>query len=404
MFIELTNTPRDYAWGSYDGIAAFTGHPASGEPEAELWFGTHPGSPSRTPHTFPPAESAHRTLLDWVAAEPGMMLGDPGATELPILLKVLAARTPLSLQVHPSPGQAVQGYTDEVARGIGIDAFSRNYKDPYPKPEIIVAVTDFEGLCGFRPSSEVASFAADLAGLARAPSAALTHLLGLLADPTAMEPVVDWVLSSEPSAADCVAQVIGLAGSSEAMHTASAATFRTIRELAAHYPGDPGVVIAALLNRVTLRPGECLFAAAGVLHAYLHGVGIELMTASDNVLRGGLTPKHVDTGELLRVLSFDQGGPSVLEPRRVSENVTVYQPPAPFALTVAEVTGRLEPLAGGPAILLVERGRITLDGVDATVTLDRGRAMFVPASEPRLNVTGSGRLWLATVAGAPPAT
>ncbi len=401
MFIELTNTPRDYAWGSYHGVAAFTGHPASGEPEAELWLGTHPGSPSRTPRTYPPTEGGHDTLRDWVAAEPGPLLGDPDAVELPILLKVLAARTPLSLQVHPSPAQAAQGYTDEVSRGIGVDAFSRNYKDPYPKPEIIVAVTDFEGLCGFRPGAEVAAFAADLARLAAdsrlTPSSpALSRLLGLLAEPTAMEPIVDWLLSGESSAADCVAQVISLAGSPEAMHTASAATFRTIRELAAHYPGDPGVVIAALLNRVTLRPGECLFAAAGVLHAYLHGVGIELMTASDNVLRGGLTPKHVDTGELLRVLSFDQGGPSVLAPRRPSENVTVYQPPAPFALTVAEVTGRPEPLPGGPAILLVERGAVTVTGTDATVTLGRGQAVFVPASEPEITVSGNGRLWLAT--------
>ncbi len=402
MFIELTNTPRDYAWGSYDGISGFTGRPAGGQPEAELWFGTHPGSPSLTPRTFPPSDAGHPTLRDWVAAEPQLLLGDPDATELPILLKVLAARTPLSLQVHPSPAQAAQGYADEVARGIAAEAFSRSYKDPHPKPEIIVAVTDFEGLCGFRPSAEVAAFATDLGRLAaRSKSAqsspALSRLLGLLADPTAMEPIVDWLLSVQSSAADCVAQVIALAGSSEAMHTPSAVTFRTIRELAAHYPGDPGVVIAALLNRVTLRPGECLFAAAGVLHAYLHGVGIELMTASDNVLRGGLTPKHVDTGELLRVLSFDQGGPSVLPPRRPSENVTAYQPPAPFALTVAEVTGPPEPLSGGPAILLVERGTVTVTGADATVTLDRGQAVFVPACEPQLGVTGNGRLWLATV-------
>ncbi|MFT4217841.1 MAG: mannose-6-phosphate isomerase, class I [Micropruina sp.] len=398
MFIELTNTPRHYAWGSYDGIAAFTGHPASGEPEAELWFGTHPGSPSLTPRTFPSTNPGHETLRDWVAAEPEALLGSPDATELPILLKVLAARTPLSLQVHPSPEQAEQGYADEVARGIAVDAFSRSYKDPFPKPEIIVAVTEFEALGGFRPVAEVAAFAADLAALApQPPSPALARLLDLLATPTDVEPIVDWLLSGEPDAVACVAEVIELAGSDAAGRTPSAATFGTVRELAGHYPGDPGVVIAALANRVTLQPGECLFADAGVLHAYLHGVGIELMTASDNVLRGGLTPKHIDTDELLRVLSFDQGPPAVLEPRRPADNVAVYAPPAGFTLTVIDLAAPTEHLGGGPAILLVERGPVTLAGADGSVTLMRGDAVFIPASERDVSVVGPGRVWLAGV-------
>ena len=400
MFIELTNTPRDYAWGSYDGIAAFTGRQPSGNPEAELWFGTHPGSPTLTPRTFPPTEPGHATLRDWVAAEPELLLGNPDATELPILLKVLAARTPLSLQVHPSPEQAAAGYADEVARGIEPEAFIRSYKDPHPKPEIIVAVTEFEALCGFRPSAEVAAFAADLAGLVtQSPSPALARLLALLATPTALEPIVDWLLSGEPDAAACVAEVVELAGSDAAVRTSSAATFDTVRELAAHYPGDPGVVIGALANRVTLQPGECLFAAAGVLHAYLYGAGIELMTASDNVLRGGLTPKHVDTDELLRVLSFDQGAPAVLEPQRPAGNVAVYAPPVGFTLTVIDLIASPEHLGGGPAILLVERGPVTLTGTDGAVTLTRGEAVFIPASEHDVNVAGPGRVWLATAAG-----
>ena len=396
MFIELSNTPRHYAWGSYDGIAGFTGQQPSGEPEAELWFGTHPGSPSLTPRTFPPTEPGHATLRDWVAAEPELLLGNPDATELPILLKVLAARTPPSLQVHPSPEQAEQGYADEVARGIEPDAFIRSYKDPHPKPEIIVAVTEFEGLCGFRPSAEVAAFAADLAALAPQPSPGVAQLLELLADPTAMEPVVDWLLSGEASAAECVAEVVALAGSDAAATAPSAATFHTIGELAEHYPGDPGVVVAALLNQTALRPGECMFAAAGVLHAYLRGVGIELMTASDNVLRGGLTPKHVDTGELLRVLSFEQGEPALLVPGRPAENVTVYAPPAPFELAVVDLAGSTEQLHGGPAILLVERGPVTLTGAEASVTLGRGQAVFVPASESKVILSGTGRVWLAS--------
>lgn len=396
MFIELTNTPRDYAWGSLDGIAAFTGHPASGAPEAELWFGTHPGSPSHTPRTFPAGERRHQTLRDWVAAEPERLLGSPDATELPILLKILAARTPLSLQVHPSPEQAEQGFADEIARGVPADAFIRSYKDPYPKPEIIVAVSEsFEAICGFRPADQVADFAADLAELAEG-APAVAPLLRLLSVPSAVEPVVDWLLSGEPDAIAGVAAVIGLAGGEAATRSRSAATFATIAYLAEHYPGDPGVVIAALMNRVVLRPGECLFAPAGMLHAYLFGVGIELMTASDNVLRGGLTPKHVDTGELLRVLSFDQGEPALLEPRRPDAGVAVYAPPAGFALAVIDVTAEPRTLDAGPAILLVERGEITLTGADGDASLARGDAIFIPAAEAAPTVSGTGRVWLAT--------
>lgn len=398
MFIELTNVPRDYAWGSLDGIAEFTGRPASGDPEAELWFGTHPGSPSLTPRTFPPSAEAHETLRDWVAADPERLLGLPEATELPILLKVLAARTPLSLQVHPSSEQAEQGYADEVARGVAADAFARSYKDPYPKPEIIVAVSDsFEALCGFRPAEQVADFAADLAALsAGSARAAVEPLLRLLATPTAVEPVVDWLLSGRPDAMDCVTAVVALAGGDAAARTPSAATFATITQLAEHYLDDPGVAIAALMNRVVLRPGECLYAPAGMLHAYLSGVGIELMTASDNVLRGGLTPKHVDTDELLRILSFEQSEPALLAPRRPSDRVAVYAPPAPFELTIVDLADSTERLHGGPAILLVERGPVTLTGANASVTLDRGRAVFIPASEGEVSVGGTGRAWLAS--------
>ncbi|MFT3860104.1 mannose-6-phosphate isomerase, class I [Micropruina sp.] len=402
MFIELTNTPRDYAWGAFDGIAAFTGRPASGAPEAELWFGTHPGSPSHTPRTFPSSASAHANLRDWVAADPEGLLGSAEAAELPILLKVLAARTPLSLQVHPSAEQAQQGYADEVARGVAAEAFSRSYKDPHPKPEIIVAVSEtFEALCGFRPADEVAVFAEDLASVLAASTTATAPLLRLRDVPTAVEPVVDWLLSGRPDAADCVAAVTAVARDGAVAGLRSATTFATVAELNAHYPDDPGVVIAALLNRVTLRRGECLYAPAGTLHAYLRGVGIELMTASDNVLRGGLTPKHVDNQELLRVLSFEQGDPSLLAPRRPAAHLTVYAPPAPFALTVCELADQEQRIGSGPAIVLVESGSIAVNGRDGSAPLAKGCAVFVPASEKDVQISGTGRVWLATTGSAP---
>ncbi len=392
MFIELTNTPRDYAWGSTTGIAEFRGVPPSGGHEAELWLGTHPGSPARAGVTVPADPDAHATLADWIHARPSLL----GARhtvggDLPILLKVLAAESPLSLQVHPTPEQARAGFADEQAQGIGLDDPRRNYKDPYPKPEILVAVSDrFDALCGFRPAAEVAQLAGVLHD---AREAAIDELLARIDDGLAA--AVEWLLSGPSQAA--VAAVIAFAATPQAAGSPMAETFATIVELDAHYPADPGVVIAALMNRVRLRRGEGLFAPAGLLHAYLHGVGVELMTMSDNVVRGGLTPKHIDTAELMRLLSFAQGPALLLQPRREAAGVTVYDPPAPFLLALAAPRGEAVRVAlDGPAIVLVEHGPLTVAAGADSIELGQGAAAFVSGDVTAIEVTGSGRLWVAS--------
>lgn len=398
MFISLSNTPRDYAWGSTTAIAEFRGVAPSGAPEAELWLGTHPGSPTRAEEAVGgvgQADAAHATLAEWIAAAPTALLGAELASQrddLPILLKILAAASPLSLQVHPTPEQAIAGFAAENARGIAVSDPARNYKDPYPKPEIIVAVSErFEALCGFRPAGEVAEI---VAALRAAGGRALEPLTTLLDDPTRIADALDWLLSGDDAVAACVDAVMAVAAAAESTGFPIADTLATAREIGAHYPGDPGIIVAMLMNRVSLRRGECLFAPAGLLHAYLSGLGIELMTASDNVVRGGLTPKHIDTDELRSLLSFEQRAAELLPPSSEG-GVALYAPAAPFALALTTADEATVPLTG-PAIVLADGDTIRLtDEAGLSIDVARGDAAFVSADVQTLAVTGPGRAWVA---------
>jgi mannose-6-phosphate isomerase len=263
--IPLTGAPQHYPWGSTTAIPAALGLPADGRPWAELWWGTHPGG------------------ITLAATDAGTVPLAEVAGQLPYLVKLLAAEQPLSLQAHPSPAQAAAGFAREELLGIPREAPERVYRDPEGKPEIIVALTDFDALCGFRPVSEAAQDC-DRAGA----SELADHLR--LQGPAA---TVAWLLTQHP-------EVTG--------------DHVLVRRLHDAYPGDPGAWVAVLLNRVRLEPGQALFLPAGVLHMYLHGVGLEVMGASDNVMRGGLTTKHIDVGQLLHVLDRHPRPPEVLRP------------------------------------------------------------------------------------------
>ncbi|MGZ0711539.1 mannose-6-phosphate isomerase, class I (plasmid) [Coraliomargarita sp. W4R53] len=396
MFIQLTNQPRNYAWGSPTAIAEFRGVSPSGGPEAEMWLGTHPGSPTQAIGSLPTRDANHATLQQWIEAEPAL-LGATLATQrtdLPILLKVLAAASPLSLQVHPTPEQAARGFADEEARGIPASDPSRNYKDPYPKPEIIVAVSErFEALCGFRPAVEVA----EIVGAFRTADApALAPLVELLGDATNIAATLDWLLSGNPAVAPCVAAVMALATSSDAAASPVSKSYATAREIGAHYPGDPGIIVAMLMNRVSLQRGEGLYAPAGLLHAYLSGLGIELMTASDNVVRGGLTPKHIDTAELRSLLSYQQRPAELLQPT-VDGRITLYSPDAPFSLALVAPRENAQRVSlAGPAIVLADTAEvIAADGSGAAVSIPRGEAAFVSGDIDAIEISGPGRAWVA---------
>lgn len=370
MFIPVHNATRDYAWGAPGAISALFGRPPVTEPEAELWFGTHPGSPTLV--------AGGGTLQDTLRAHPGW--GGDVEGQLPILFKVLAAATPLSIQVHPNPEQARLGFERENAAGIPLDSPTRNYRDPFAKPELIVALRDgFEALAGFRPVAQTRDALAELG---------LTEYAATLdGEPAA-------VLSRELSAilggdrADVVAAL------SAAAESATGPLADTVRRLSAGYPGDPGILVAAFLHRVSLNTGEALYLPAGSPHAYLAGIGLELMQASDNVLRGGITPKHVDIAELLAIVDFREQDAPLLRPETIAPGVHRYRP-ADGGFALLHVVGEAEIPADEPAFVLSISGESRLrQGAEAD-TLARGEAVFVPLSDLPVTVDSGSDVWFA---------
>ncbi|RPE43400.1 mannose-6-phosphate isomerase type 1 [Streptomyces sp. Ag109_O5-1] len=379
---RLDNTVRPYAWGSPTAIPKLLGVEPSGEPQAEMWMGAHPGAPSRT---------ARGTLVEVIDADPKAELGEAAVAKfgphLPFLLKILAAGAPLSLQVHPNLEQARAGYEDEERRGIPVDAPNRNYKDANHKPELICALTEFDGLCGFRVPEQAAE---------------LLDSLGV----DTLKPYVD-LLRAHPEEAALreVLTAILIADREEMAHTVAEATAACARlggdyvpyaDIAHHYPGDPGVIAAMLLNHVRLQPGEALFLGAGIPHAYLNGLGVEIMANSDNVLRCGLTPKHVDVPELLRIVRFEAGDAGVLRPEAAPDGEEVYETPIDeFRLSryvLPEGTAAHDLTLPTPQILLCTAGTVRAGEYD----LGPGRSVFVPAGE-KAEVSGAGTVFRATV-------
>ncbi|MEV7088277.1 mannose-6-phosphate isomerase, class I [Streptomyces sp. NPDC093085] len=385
---RLANTVRPYAWGSTTAIPELLGTPPTGEPQAEMWLGAHPGAPSRLDRGHGAGEQA---LSDVIDADPEAELGAATVGKfgprLPFLLKVLAAASPLSLQVHPDLAQAAAGYADEERRGVPADAPHRTYKDANHKPELICALTPFEGLCGFRAPADAAALLEGLGVEALKPYADL-----LRAHPaeTALRETLTAVLSADPEG--IAATVTEAAAAAERLGGA----YAPYAAIARHYPGDPGVLAAMLLNHVRLQPGEALFLGAGVPHAYLEGLGVEIMANSDNVLRCGLTPKHVDVPELLRVVRFEATAPAVLRPQEAAPGEELYATPIDeFRLsryTLADGGPARDLTAATPQILLCTEGAPRAGGL----ALTPGGAVFVPAGETA-ELSGTGTVFRATV-------
>jgi mannose-6-phosphate isomerase len=379
---RLDNTVRPYAWGSTTAIPELLGVEPTGEPQAELWMGAHPGAPSRT---------GRGTLVEVIDADPARELGEATVAKfgprLPFLFKILAAGAPLSLQVHPDLEQARAGYAEEERRGVPVDAPHRNYKDPHHKPELICALTEFDGLCGFRDPVRTADL---LDGLGVDSLKPYVDLLHAHPEDAALREMLTAVLSADPQ---------------EMAHTVAEATAACTRlggpytpyaDIAHHYPGDPGVIAAMLLNHVRLQPGEALYLGAGIPHAYLSGLGVEIMANSDNVLRCGLTPKHVDVPELLRIVRFEAADPGVLRPEAAPDGEEVYETPidefrlSRYVLPPAGATHDLT--RATPQILLCTAGTVRVGEHELTP----GASVFVPAGETA-EVSGTGTLFRATV-------
>lgn len=382
MLVRLTNTPRDYAWGSTTLLAGLEGRAPTGAPEAEVWFGDHPGAPATV------ADGTGLPLDRWLAAH--------NRPPLPYLLKLLAAAHPLSIQAHPSKAQAQAGFAREVAAGVPRDAAHRNYRDDNHKPELIVAVSDaFGALAGLREIAATRRLFAQLPNTAGV-RAVRERLQTMDATPAAvLARLVPWLLS--PAASDVVADVLKAVAGTR-FGTEFPAELAFARRLLDEVPGDPGIVVALFMNLVVLRRGEGLFLPAGVLHAYFDGLGVEVMAASDNVLRGGLTEKHVDVAELGAVLDATPGPVEVLRPVPGDDGVAGYPVPVPdFALRCVRVSDRPVALTPrGAAIALVTAGEVELsDGAEA-VLLRPGQAALTDAP---LQVRGTGELFLAEPGG-----
>ena len=383
----LTNEVRRYAWGSRTAMAEFLGDPPpSAEPEAELWIGAYPACPSRL--------ADGRSLLQLIDDDPAAALGAPVVARfgprLPFLMKVLTIGAPLSLQAHPNTTQAEAGFAAEVAAGVPLDDPTRNYRDSRHKPEMLCALTPVEAFCGFRAVSETITLLDELA------VRWLDGLRDVLAR-SGLENSLRWVFDLPDGAVGAAVSALGKsAGSVRAGSYVDA--LQWISRLAGEHPQDRGVILSLLCDFIRLEQGQALVIPPGCLHAYLCGVGVEIMAESDNVLRGGLTAKHVDVDELQRVLDMSGSGPLVLPGETDAAGRTEFRTEIEeFALSRHEITDTVVLDGARPRLILTVDGSARLHAVDGSVLdLPRGQAAFLSAADEGVSLSGPAVVFEAT--------
>ena len=391
---KLTGSIQNYAWGSLSMLGQFQHRPTpTAAPEAELWFGDHPLAPSvveidgqkRRFDTF-----LKEHALEELGANVVHSFG-----RLPFLLKVLAVEQPLSIQVHPSAAQAKEGFERERALGIAVDDKRANYRDDWPKPELLCPLTPFDALCGFKPIEEVVALLQALGG----------ECFGNSAKALANEPNADglrqlttgWLNATGTERTRLLASGLEACSKSLSHRNGVADSARFALELAERYPGDMGAFVALLLKRWLLQPGEGLFVPAGVMHAYLKGFAVEVMASSDNVLRGGLTPKHVDVLELLNLVNFSAVPLSLTTLEKRGPLETVYTSESrQFCFSTLEVSAHRTYCARsriGPEMALCLDGAIELVGAgEQRLRLSKGECGWISAKEDVYCITGTGRV------------
>lgn len=416
MLIFIQNTPRSYAWGSHDALPHMLGTVPTGEPQAELWLGAHPGHPAQVAK----ASAAKQTLIELIESDPERY-GVSGG-QLPFLLKVLAIGAPLSLQVHPDAEQAAAGFAAEEAAGVPRDAPERNYGDPHHKPELLVALSEVSALCGFRPLGAARRdvrllAAAAPAGAAREALDAVAERLGGIDPEAVRREFLGWVFSGSAQARavlDAIAAAVRPAEGCGSLEEIDEHRRTALRGLVAAHAGDPGILVSLLLHLVRLMPGEAIYLGAGQVHAYLGGIAVEIMAASDNVLRAGFTRKHVDAAELMRIVDTRE----LPEPRFPAEplarGLVVWQPGVPdFKLLRARLhepeTAAVNPAesaelvtlpASSPLVLIATEGRVRVERPSAELAevanMRRGQSLYVSAGEP-VQLSGRGEVFIAAV-------
>lgn len=400
----LNGSIQPYVWGDPAMIAELQGRSPTGGPEAELWLGAHPAAPSHLVERDRPLDEA-------VAEDPEAMLGAAvwhRFGRFPFLLKILAAAQPLSIQVHPSLAQAKSGFDREERDGLDAGDPSRTYRDDNHKPELICALTPFEAKCGFRNRAITVALVDTLATRPAARGRMAEFAAALVegdTDGECLATTLAWLFElSAEATAELTGELLAAAAQllvdieGDATLAAYGPELRWLAELDRYHPGDVGVAVSLLLNHVVLEPGQALFLSPGNLHAYLRGAGVELMANSDNVIRGGLTVKHVDVDELLTVVDTT---PSVAPVQTAGPGVHRFDTPVPeFALS--RLSGAdVEIDAFGPEIILVTEGRADLIGPDGEASLAVAQgdsALLTPADGGSRLVVPEGTVaWRATV-------
>jgi mannose-6-phosphate isomerase len=379
---------QPYAWGDTEAIPALLGVEPSGQPAAELWMGAHPAGPSLV-HGEPLNELIAANPLDYLGPDITAAFGG-----LPFLAKILAAARPLSIQSHPTLSQARAGFARENEAGIALGSPQRVYGDPNHKPELVCALSAFDAKCGFRDLDRTRELFSEIGGSELAELRA--RLDSSAPAQEVLSSVLAWLLELEASSvAILVAEVLTRSQARRWEGAWFAPELGWIPEMISHYPSDIGTVVALLLNHVTLLPGQALFLGAGNLHTYLRGVAVEIMANSNNVVRGGLTPKHIDVPELLSVVNATPIDVPIQVAGAGSHTFDV--PVADFGLTRVTLGEREAVIPVGPEIVFVTEGSAMLTGASSQqVVLSKGQAVFVPASEVEYWVGGHGVLWRAT--------
>jgi mannose-6-phosphate isomerase len=378
--VPLQNTVRDYAWGSPTALPELLGVEPDGTPQAELWMGAHESAPSVLP--------SGDTLYDVVSADPEAVLGADTAERFegrfPFLAKLLAAGQPLSIQAHPSREQAIDGYRRDEEAGIPRDAADRNYKDAWPKPEILIALEPFDALVGFRPLERTVALLDALA------PTGFGELTDQLRNGKLREAFTEFMSRDR----DAIRPLVGALGEAVAQYQGDAFALEreTLAKLCADFPDDPGVLAALLLNRVRLQRFDAVYLPAGNVHAYLRGLGFEVMANSDNVLRGGLTSKHIDVPELVSVVDFEPLADPVLTATAVGDGVLTYETGCEyFAIHRVDLDSGEHTLDGvGPRIVCCVAGTVDAAGKDSVVTLSAGQSAFASGTEGPCTLRGSG--------------
>jgi len=359
MLSRISGASKTYAWGSKELVPDFFGLAESSEPIAEIWFGTHPLGESKS---LAENQSLSESL--------GKRLG--------FLVKFLSAERALSIQVHPNALQAKAGFDLEQSQAIPISDPKRNYKDASHKPEALIALTSFRALCGFRPRAELLTVFTEF-GKSEPEFASLKIVESLIEN---SELAMRFTAAVESSQSNPVV----------------AKARELVAKLLVQFPDDTGALVALMLNEVSLEPGEAIYLPAGNVHAYLSGLGLEVMASSDNVVRAGLTSKHVDVAEVLAIADFSELLEPRLRPKKLAEGLIEYPVDcSEFRIYRAEVSGKnlLADLdLPASAMVVCTAGEVAVStSLDEREVLTKSEVVLASGAK-KLSLSGSGTVFV----------